>query len=134
MKPVTPRASAAPPGGADSAQSGIARMLPAAMVSKRFQQLFKGKGAIVSSPSPRAIDWQYNKVSYYGSSDNTAAVAHGTGNFRRRLRCAFCREPLSAMAFTAPSCGPCWAAQGVCGVVSGSYCRWLGVQGMQRRI
>ncbi|CAL8465339.1 g4874 [Coccomyxa elongata] len=44
MKPVTPRASAAPPSGADSAQSGIARMLPAAMVSKRFQQLFKGKG------------------------------------------------------------------------------------------
>lgn len=53
MKPVTPRASAAPP-GADSAQSGIARMLPAAMVSKRFQQLFKGKGkgAIISCPPP----------------------------------------------------------------------------------
>ncbi|EIE23176.1 hypothetical protein COCSUDRAFT_53534 [Coccomyxa subellipsoidea C-169] len=45
MRPVTPRATAAPPGGAgESAQTGIARMLPAGIVSKRFQQLFKGKG------------------------------------------------------------------------------------------
>ncbi len=51
MRPVTPRATAAPPGGAgESAQTGMARMLPAGMVSKRFQQLFKGKGGSLKPP------------------------------------------------------------------------------------
>lgn len=41
---MTPRATAAPP-GAEAPPSGVARMLPAGLMSKRFSHLFKGKGA-----------------------------------------------------------------------------------------
>lgn len=45
VKPVTPKATQAPPGEAESAQNGMWRVLPASAFASRFQHLFKGKGA-----------------------------------------------------------------------------------------
>lgn len=49
QKPNTPRATQAPPGATDEAPPGMWRMMPAGVVSSRFQQLFKGKGALLAA-------------------------------------------------------------------------------------
>jgi hypothetical protein len=88
---VTPRATAAPPGGAgaESAGSGMARMLPAGIVSKRFQQLFKGKGA-----------------TFLSHSDHLVVPARIALNYRSGLD-AFCRPSLMT---TLPSlCSGWWS-------------------------
>ena len=57
QKPNTPRATQAPPGGADEAPRGMWRMMPAGIVSGRFQQLFRGKGNLLTPyPGPH-IAW-----------------------------------------------------------------------------
>ncbi len=43
VKPVTPKATQAPP-GAESAPQGVWRVLPAGAFASRFQHLFHGKG------------------------------------------------------------------------------------------
>ena len=57
VRPVTPRASAAPPGAgsAESAAPGgvFGRVLPAGVLGNRFQHLFKGKGeCVIAAPLP----------------------------------------------------------------------------------
>ena len=48
QKPNTPRATQAQPGAADEAPRCMWRMMPAGVMSQRFQQLFKGKGTSIT--------------------------------------------------------------------------------------